>query len=160
MAHFLLSSLNSFSQKRTEGVLSNGKKGAFTVSFDIGNVVVSKILVIDEDKLIRWSLKEIFLKESIELDTAETFEEALKQLEIVFYNLIFFGLGLNDDSDFERLKRIRILQPETKIIVLSALAKNEIELLLDNLNIFSIIEKPFKSEQILSSAQEALDKTH
>lgn len=45
-------------------------------------------------------------------------------------------------------------------IVLSALAKNEIELLLDNLNIFSIIEKPFKSKQVLSSTKEALDKAH
>lgn len=119
-----------------------------------------KILVIDDDKLIRWSLNEIFSQEGYKVDTVATAQEALKQAEKIEYNLIFADLEINEENGIEMLRIIGKLQPSTQVIILSALSKTEIEPSLGNLNIFSIIEKPFKGEQIRSIAKEVLNLTN
>ncbi len=116
-----------------------------------------KILVVDDDKLIRWSLKEIFLQEGYDVDTAATAKDALRYVEDNSYNLIFTDLEINDENSIEMLEKVKESQPEAEIVVLSALTKNQIELQLGELSIFSIIEKPFRSEQIKSVAKKALD---
>lgn len=115
-----------------------------------------KILVVDDDKLIRWSLKEIFSQEGYGADTVSTVEEALELMKSSPYNLIFADLEINDDDGIEMLKKTKELQQDSKIIILSALTKQDIEPQLGDLNIFSIVEKPFESKQILSIARDAL----
>jgi DNA-binding NtrC family response regulator len=116
-----------------------------------------KILVVDDDKLIRWSLKEIFSQEGYVVDAVATAEDALKQAKDITYELIFSDLEINDENGIEMLRKARAFQPESKIIIISALTRQQIEPKLGNLNIFSIIEKPFKSEQIRSIVKKALD---
>jgi DNA-binding NtrC family response regulator len=119
-----------------------------------------KILVVDDDKLIRWSLKEIFSQEGYVVDAVATAEDALKQAKNITYELIFSDLEINDENGIEMLRTARVSQPEAKIIIISALTRQQIEPKLGNLNIFSIIEKPFRSEQIKTIVKEALGSTN
>ena len=119
-----------------------------------------KILVVDDDKLIRWSLKEIFFQEGYTVDTVATAKDALKQAKNISYELIFSDLEISDESGIEMLRKARTFQPDAKIIILSALTKSQIEPKLGNLSIFSIIEKPFRSEQIKTIVKEALGSTN
>jgi DNA-binding NtrC family response regulator len=119
-----------------------------------------KILIVDDDKLIRWSLKEIFSQEGYTVDTVATAKDALKQAKNITYELIFADLEIGDESGIEMLRKARTSQPEAKIIIISALTKPQIEPKLGSLSIFSIIEKPFKSEQIRSVVKEALGPTN
>ncbi len=107
-----------------------------------------RILVVDDDKLIRWSLKEILSQEGLEVDAVATATEALTQIENTAYNLIFCDIDIEDENGIEMLKKILLVQPEAKTIILSAHSRNHIEPQLGNLKILSIIEKPFQSEQI------------
>ncbi len=116
-----------------------------------------KILVVDDDKLIRWSLKEILSQEGYVVDSVATAKDALKQAKNITYELIFSDLEINDENGIEMLKKARTFQPDAKIIILSALTKQQIEPKLGNLSIFSIIEKPFRSERIKTIVKEALD---
>lgn len=118
---------------------------------------LTKILVVDDDKLIRWSLREIFSQEGYSVDTVATAKDALRQAEKITYELIFADLEISDESGIEMLKKAIVFQPDAKIIILSALSEQQIEPRLGNLNIFSIIEKPFKSDQIRSIVKKALD---
>ncbi len=119
--------------------------------------MVRKILVVDDDKLIRWSLKEIFLGEGYSVDEAASSGEAETLAEGSSFNLVFADLEIADENGIEMLKRIQKIQPEAIIIILSALNRHQIEAQLGHLNVFSILEKPFKSEKIRSIAREALD---
>ena len=83
-------------------------------------------------------------------------KEALEQVEDKSYDLIFADFEINEENTTEMLQKMTSFQPEAKIIILSALTRQQIESQLDNLNIFSIIEKPFRSEQIKSIVKEAL----
>jgi DNA-binding NtrC family response regulator len=115
-----------------------------------------KILVVDDDKLIRWSLKEILSQEGYVVDAVATAMDALKQAKNITYELIFSDLEINDENGIEMLRKSRVFQPEAKIIIISALTKQQIEPKLGSLSIFSIIEKPFRSEQIKTIVKEAL----
>jgi DNA-binding NtrC family response regulator len=118
--------------------------------------ILIKILVVDDDKLIRWSLKELFSQEGYEVKAVATAKEALEQAEDKPYDLIFTDIEIKDENSTEMLRKMTSFQPETKIIILSAFTRQQMESQLGDLNIFSIIEKPFRSDQIKSIVKEAL----
>ena len=118
--------------------------------------ILIKILIVDDDKLIRWSLKELFSQEGYEVKAVATAKEALEQAEDMPYDLIFTDLEINNENSTEMLKKMTSFQPEAKIIILSALTRQQMESQIGDLNIFSIIEKPFRSDQIKSIVKEAL----
>ncbi len=126
------------------------------LNFNIVTGILIKILVVDDDKLIRWSLKELFSQEGYEVKAVATAKEALEQAEDMPYDLIFTDLEINEENSTEMLRKMTSFQPEAKIIILSALTRQQMESQLENLRIFSIIEKPFRSEQIKSIVKEAL----
>jgi DNA-binding response OmpR family regulator len=115
-----------------------------------------RILILDNDKLIRWSLKEIFSQEGYSVDTAATAGEALNQARNNSYQLIFTDFEIEGENIIEMLKSIREFRPDMQIIILSALPKPQVESKLGELTVNDIIEKPFKSEDLLSAARKAL----
>lgn len=116
-----------------------------------------KILIVDDDKLIRWSLKEIFAQEGYEVDAVATTKDALSRAADDTYHLIFADLEIEKEIGLDMLKEVNKIQPSTKIVILSAHPKHQIEPQLSTLNIFSVVEKPFNAEQIKALAKEALD---
>jgi len=116
-----------------------------------------KILVVDDDKLIRWSLKEIFTQEGYEVDAVATTKDALSRATNVTYHLLFADLEINEETGLNMLKEVNKIQPLTKIVILSAHPKHQIEPHLSTLNILSVVEKPFNADQIKALAKEALE---
>ena len=115
-----------------------------------------KILVIDDDKLIRWSLTQIFSQEGYTVKAVATAKEALKQISNISYHLIITDLEISEERGIGILKKIKEFQPTAKNIILSAFARNQVESMLGDLTVSSVIEKPFQSEQIKSIARDAL----
>lgn len=116
-----------------------------------------KILVIDDEKLIRWSLKEILTEEGYEVDTIDTVGEAIKLAREVPYDLLIADLEIQEENGIEMVKKIKEFRPEVKTIILSAHPKQKIQPEFGDLQVLATIEKPFKSEQLLSAAKEAFD---
>ena len=117
---------------------------------------MNNILVADDDKLIRWSLKEIFSQKGYQVDTAASCLEAIQQVENSQYSLVFTDFEIDDEDGPQMIRKIKNCQPEAKVIILSALSRQRIESQLEGLDIFAIIEKPFQSDQILSITKEAI----
>ncbi len=117
---------------------------------------MNKILVADDDKLIRWSLKEILSREGYEVDTVASSLEVIQQIENFPYSLIFTDFEIDDENCLHTIRKIKSFQPNVKVIILSALSRQVIESQLGGLDIFAIIEKPFQSDHILSTSKEAL----
>jgi len=119
-----------------------------------------KILVIDDDKLIRWSLKEILAQEGYDVDTIDTAREAINLARDIPFHLIIADLEIQDENGIEMLKKIKEFRPEVTTIILSAHPEQKIQPEFGDLQVFATIEKPFKSEHLLSIAKEALDSAH
>lgn len=118
---------------------------------------IPKILVIDDEKLIRWSLKEILTQEGYEVDTVDSADEAINLAKNTPYHLIIADLELQDESGIEILKTIREFRSDIVTIILSAYPIHKNQPGFKDLDVFATIEKPFKSEQLLAITKEALD---
>ncbi len=114
------------------------------------------VLVVDDDKLIRWSLNEIFSQEGCQVDAVATVSQALEQAKDKTYHLILADVEISNEDGIGMLVRIKEFQPTSMIIIVSAFPKSKIEPLLKSLKIFCIIEKPFQAEDIKTKGQEAI----
>lgn len=107
-----------------------------------------KTLIIDDDKLIRWSLKEIFTQEGHQVDTASSEEDALNHARSTDYDVVFADFELEDSDAAGMLKSLQRIRPEAVVIILSALPIGQIEPRLQGIEVLRIVEKPFEPEQI------------
>ena len=117
-----------------------------------------KVLVIDDDKLIRWSLKEILSQEGHDVDVVSNINDAFNQTEKVSYQLIFADFEIENENCVDMLKQLQKSHPETQIVILSAQSQKQIEPQIEGISVHAIIEKPFDSEQIRDLSQGIQDK--
>jgi DNA-binding NtrC family response regulator len=117
-----------------------------------------KVLVIDDDKLIRWSLKEILAQDGHHVDVVSNINDAFSQAEKVSYQLIFADFEIRDENCIDMLRKLQKSHPETQIIILSAQSQKQIEPQIEGISVHAIIEKPFDSGQIRALSQGIQDK--
>ena len=118
--------------------------------------ISSRILVLDDEKLIRWSLKQILIQDGFEVDTAASTDEALDLCGLKRYGLIFADLEICGDQGRTYYKKLLSRQAGAKLVIVTALAKDQADRELDDLVPFAILEKPFESEAIKATARRAL----
>lgn len=81
-----------------------------------------KILIVDDHLVVRLGL-ELLLSdffENLEFYAAETFEECLKKIEKLDFDLIVLDINLPDGEKTEMVKKIKIINRNLKILVFSA----------------------------------------
>ena len=115
-----------------------------------------RILVLDDEKLIRWSLKQILTQEGFEVDTAASTDEALDLCGLKRYGLIIADLEICGDQGRSYYKKLLSRQDGAKLVIVTALAKDQAERELAELAPYAILEKPFESEAIKATAVRAL----
>lgn len=118
-----------------------------------------KVLVIDDDKLIRWSIKEILTQEGHHVDVVSNMNDAFNQVAKYSYQLVFADFEIEDETCIERLKELQNSHPDTQIIILSSQSQNQIEPQIAGMSVYAVIEKPFDSGQIRVLSQGIQDKT-
>ena len=74
------------------------------------------------------------------------------------YDVIFADFELENASSMELLKNIRNTRPGVPIVIVSAYQSKEIEIQVQDIDIFKIVEKPFEPELIRSIAGQVRDK--
>ena len=116
-----------------------------------------RILVIDADKLIRWSIRELFAEEDCVVHEAESAEAALYLLEKSPYSVIFADFDLIHEGDEKLIEGMGGISQESKIVVLTSQPKEKTTENIRNLSPFAVVEKPFQTEELKSIAQSALD---
>lgn len=106
------------------------------------------VLILDDEKLIRWSLERLLSQDGYQVDTAATTEDALKLAETKVYDLIITDLEICGDQAKPFFTAMRAKQPKTCVVTLTAMAKDQAERVLGDIKTHAIIEKPFTSEDI------------
>ena len=115
-----------------------------------------RILILDDEKLIRWSLNQIFLREGYEVDAAATVEETARLSQFGRYALILADLEVCGDRANAFFSEFARVQAGAKIIILTAVPGDQAEQRLGGFKPDRILEKPFESEEILAAVKAAL----
>jgi two-component system phosphate regulon response regulator OmpR len=117
-----------------------------------------RVLILDDEKLIRWSLEQILSQEGYDVDSAANTEEALKLADSMAYSLIIADLEVCGEQVKSFYSRMLARQEGARIIILTALPRDQAEQTLGDFRANLILEKPFASEAIKNAARDVLNE--
>jgi two-component system, NtrC family, response regulator AtoC len=115
-----------------------------------------RILVVDDEYLIRWTLQQNLQKEGYEVLIAETGEEALVKVEQETPDLVLLDIKLPGMDGFEVLDRILRIDRDITLIMITAFDDVETVVRAMRLGAFDYIAKPFEFPKVKLSIQKAL----
>lgn len=118
-----------------------------------------KILVVDDERLIRNVIREYLENEKYEVFEAENGFDALRVLETNRVDLIILDIMMPRMDGFETLKEIRKTK-DTPVIMLSAMKEEEDKLSSFNLGVDDYITKPFSPKELVARVKVHLKRTN
>ncbi len=119
---------------------------------------MQKILVVDDERMIRLSLKEILLEENYNVEEAKDGEEALDRLVKSQFDLVICDIKMPKVDGLEVLKRIKEAKLNTQVILITAHGNMDIAMEAIRFGAFDFIQKPPDLNQLLISVRNALNK--
>lgn len=124
------------------------ESGHSTIS-KIKEIVADKsILIVEDDSTARIYIERIFSKLFAKTDAACNGAEALKLYQENQYDIVLTDITMPIMDGIELASKIRLLNTDQKIIVLSAHKENDKLLRLINIGITAFLEKPIDVEKI------------
>ena len=118
----------------------------------------ARILIVDDEELIRWSLAERMRAEGYDVVEAGTGEEALEEARDGV-DLVLLDYKLPDMDGVTVLRRIKELDPDALVILLTAYASVETAVEAMKEGAFHFANKPFDIDDVAFLVSRALETT-
>ncbi|UOQ67770.1 sigma-54-dependent transcriptional regulator [Hymenobacter volaticus] len=118
-----------------------------------------RILIIDDEKAIRNTLKEILEYESYQVDQAEDGPSGLDMLIRDKYDVVLCDIKMPKMDGIEVLERARIVAPDTAFIMVSAHGNVEMAVDATKKGAYDFLQKPPDLNRLLVTVRNALDRT-
>ncbi len=107
-----------------------------------------KVLVVDDDSLMKDFLQEALVRSDYSVDLASTGEEALKKIKDKDYDIILSDIRMPNMSGMELLKATREYLPDAKVVMMTAYGTVENAVEAMKLGAFDYVMKPFSADEI------------
>ncbi len=117
-----------------------------------------RILVVDDEEVVRDVLHTLLQEEEYHIDLAETGSQALDLASGGDYDVVLLDLMLPDMDGLKVLESIQKLSDSPATIVLTAFGTIEKAVRATKLGAFDFITKPFKNDEILLVAKNAVEQ--
>jgi len=119
--------------------------------------MTQKILVIDDEKLIRWTLEQHLVKEGYDVTTAESAEKGLELITEDAPDLILLDNRLPEMSGLELLEKLNVPERGLMVIMITAYGMVETAVKAMKHGAYDYISKPFNLEEITFVIKKALE---
>lgn len=119
---------------------------------------MSKILVIDDERSIRSTMKEILEFEKYKVDLAENGKIGVEKAVSGNYDLIFSDIKMPELDGIELLDKLNEAEVDSPIIMISGHGNIETAVECIRKGAFDFIEKPIELNRLLVCAKNALEK--
>ncbi len=116
-----------------------------------------KVLVVDDEKLIRWSLKENLAKSGYEVVEAEKGGDAIKAFSESLPDLVLLDVNLPDMSGIDVLRAIKGIDKDVPVIIITAFGNIQTAVDAMKYGAYDFIEKPFEIEKLNIAMDKALE---
>ncbi len=117
-----------------------------------------KVLIVDDERAIRYSLKEILEMEGYQVEAAENGKEGLEKAEKEKYDAIFCDIKMPEMDGTEMLGKLIEDGVETPVVMISGHADISTAVDCIKKGAFDFIEKPLDLNRILITLKNATDK--
>jgi two-component system, NtrC family, response regulator AtoC len=108
-----------------------------------------RVLVVDDEALIRWSLTQTLEDRGFEVQQASSASDALERAGTdESFNVVLLDFRLPDSNDLRLLARMRQLLPGAAVILMTAYSTPEMAQGALDLGAISVVSKPFEMKEI------------
>lgn len=121
-------------------------------------VVDMKVLIVDDERAIRNSLKEILVEEGYDVDVAEDGLIALQMVDVEKYNVIFCDIKMPNMDGEEVLEKLIGKGIDSAIVMVSGHGDIETAVRCIKKGAFDFIQKPLDLNRLLITLKNATDK--
>ena len=118
----------------------------------------TKVLIIDDEKLVRWSLQQKLEREGYETESAPTGEEGLNLVRADGFDLVLLDIRLPGMDGVEVLQEIGKLEKEVAVIMLTAETGIAHAVECVRLGAYNYLCKPFEFEEVRVALEKARDE--
>ena len=118
-----------------------------------------RILIIEDEQLIRWSLRQKFEEQGYQVEDVETGADAEGAMNRASFDLIMLDYKLPDTTGLNILKTIRGFDTDVVVIMMTAYSTIESAVEAMKLGAYDYITKPFDMDQLLRTVAKALETT-
>ncbi len=104
--------------------------------------MAQRILVADDELLIRWSLSEALSEDGYEVKTVEDGEKALEAIKTESFDFVITDLVMPGKSGWEVLEQVKAVYPKAKVVIITAFGEQDTETAAKEKGAVGYIEKP------------------
>jgi PAS domain S-box-containing protein len=116
----------------------------------------SRILLVDDEEEIRFTLGCLLKSEGYQVDTAAGHVDAIICLQNVHYDLAFVDIKLNGESGIDVLQDIKAISPTTLVVMFTGNPEVKTAAAAVRLGAFDFITKPVRQETLILITRHAL----
>jgi DNA-binding NtrC family response regulator len=115
-----------------------------------------RVLIVDDEMLIRWSMGEILTHAGYEVSEAGSAKETLQLIESApAPDVILLDYRLPDSNDLRLLETIRRRAPESSVIMMTAYGTSEVVSGAGRLGAYRVLSKPVELRELVPLVEEA-----
>ncbi len=117
---------------------------------------MTRILIIDDEENIRFTLDDFFSDEGYEVATVGDFNDALKKIDDFDYDLILADINLNGKSGIDILREVKIRNLNCPVVMITAVPDFDTVSDALRLGAFDYVSKPVQLDSLMHITQTAM----
>lgn len=118
---------------------------------------MNKILVIDDEPIVRTSCQRTLAPEGYDVTLTASGKEGLEMLEKETFGLVLLDLKMPDMDGIEVLDNIKKRWPDTKVVMVTGYSTVDTAVQALRFGAFNFIEKPFTPDTLLKAVKEIFE---
>ena len=115
-----------------------------------------KVLVVDDDPVVRKSFDRVLSSKGYAVITAENGEEALRKLNEEKYDLVYTDIRMPGMSGLEVAEQVKARKPWTPVVIITGYGTDAAQARAKAAGVSGFVHKPLSPEMIEGSARDAL----
>ncbi len=120
----------------------------------------ARILIVDDEAVVRDSLGDWFRDEGYECDTAESAKIALEKLTSGRWDIFLLDIRMPGIDGLELQRKLKEAQPDATVIIMTAYASVESAVEAMKQGAYDYIIKPFNPDDLEHTIQKAIERKH
>ncbi|MHB1687233.1 MAG: response regulator [Ignavibacteriaceae bacterium] len=117
-----------------------------------------RVLVVDDEPLICWSLRSALMNKGFEVTTATSFKEGIREIYSRNFDALITDLKLDESDGFNVIIQARNKNPLIKTVIITAFGNDNSRHKADELDVNLFVEKPLVLSEIVHSVSLLIEK--
>ena len=116
-----------------------------------------RLLVVDDEPIVGKRLKQVFGKIGFEIETYTDSAAALAAIAEKPFDIVVTDLKMEGIDGIEVLKRVRTMNPKTRVIIITGYASPDTAELEQQEGVFAFLAKPFRLDELKQVIYRAME---